>query len=106
MFYIFRYSSTVKGFSRLFRDRPLSPKDTAIYWTEYVINHRGAKHMQYKAIHQNFWQRNSLDVIGFMLLSLWVIVQMLKYLWRKLFIKIIQKFTRRGTKESEKRKKH
>ncbi|KAL7031329.1 hypothetical protein ACKWTF_006962 [Chironomus riparius] len=99
------YASTVKGFSRLFRDRPLSPKDTAVYWTEYVINHRGAKHMQYKAIHQNFWQRNSLDVIGFLLLSLWTIYQMLKYVWKKLVKKIIQKIIRKGTKKSEKRKK-
>ena len=89
----------------MFRDRPLSPKDTAVYWTEYVINHRGAKHMQYKAIHQNFLQRNSLDVIGFLLLCLWVIVKMLKYVWKKLIRRIIQKIIRKETKASEKRKK-
>ncbi|CAG9803451.1 unnamed protein product [Chironomus riparius] len=77
-----KYSSEAKRFSRLYRDRPLSPRDTAVYWTEYVINHRGAKHMQYRAVHQNFWQQNSLDVIGFLLFSLWIVLKIFKLIFR------------------------
>jgi len=62
----------------------MSPKDTAIYWTEYVINHRGAKHLQYVGIHQNFWQRNSVDVIALLLFCLWIIVKSLSLIVKKL----------------------
>ncbi|XP_070507931.1 UDP-glycosyltransferase UGT5-like [Chironomus tepperi] len=85
-----KYATEAKQFSRLYRDRPLSPRDTAVYWTEYVINHRGAKHMQYPAIHQNFWQQNSLDVIGFLLLCLWIVVKIFKLILnavKKKFVK-------------------
>lgn len=34
------YSERMKALSQLFRDRPMSPLDTAVYWTEYVIRDR------------------------------------------------------------------
>lgn len=58
----------------------MSAKDTAVYWTEYVINHRGAKHLQFAAVHQNFIQENSLDVVGFFMLCLFVVLMILKFL--------------------------
>jgi hypothetical protein len=32
--------------SRIFKDQPQKPLDAAIYWTEYVIRHRGAVHLR------------------------------------------------------------
>ncbi|XP_070498295.1 UDP-glycosyltransferase UGT5-like [Chironomus tepperi] len=92
------YSSKAKSFSRLYHDRPLSPKETAVYWTEYVINHRGAKHLQYKAIHQNYWQRNSLDVIGFLLFCLWITVKSLGYTLRCINKLINNRYFNKGSK--------
>ncbi|GJQ66555.1 hypothetical protein Trydic_g4539, partial [Trypoxylus dichotomus] len=41
-----RYQSNVKQASELFKDRPASPMDTAIYWIEYVLRHKGAPHLR------------------------------------------------------------
>lgn len=41
----------------------MTPLQTAIYWIEYVIRYDGAKHMQSSAVHLNFIQKNSLDII-------------------------------------------
>lgn len=57
------YKENARKLSQLFRDRPLTPLQTAIYWIEYVIRYDGAKHMQSSAVHLNFIQKNSLDVI-------------------------------------------
>ncbi|XP_054729023.1 UDP-glycosyltransferase UGT5-like isoform X2 [Anastrepha obliqua] len=62
-----KYTKTVRDFSRLYRDRPMSPRETVVYWVEYVLRHNGAKHMQSPAVHMNRWQLMSLDVIGFLL---------------------------------------
>lgn len=62
------YALKVKELSKLYRDRPQSALDTAIYWTEYVIRHRGAPHMQTPQVKMNFIQRNSLDVLVFLVL--------------------------------------
>ncbi|XP_055846234.1 UDP-glycosyltransferase UGT5-like [Episyrphus balteatus] len=41
-----KYLKAVTKFSQRYRDRPLSPRESVVFWTEYVIRHRGAKHMQ------------------------------------------------------------
>ena len=65
-YFSFRYSNTVKKISELYRDRPATAMETAVYWTEYVIRHRGAKHMRYPAADLNFFQYYSLDVFAFL----------------------------------------
>jgi glucuronosyltransferase len=53
----------VKKLSRAFRDRPQSALDTAIFWTEYVIRHRGAPHLRSAAVDLPWYQYMLLDVI-------------------------------------------
>lgn len=83
------YRNVVKQAADLYKDRPEHPLDTAIYWVEYVIRHKGAKHMQSQAVHLNFWQYHSLDVFGFILVILiigWKIFGFIvKIVFRKCF---------------------
>lgn len=73
------YYNTVKTISNLYRDRPRHPVDTAVYWVEYVIRHNGAKHMQSPAVHLNFFQYHSLDVIGFIILCIYLVFKFIKF---------------------------
>ncbi|XP_069675801.1 UDP-glycosyltransferase UGT5-like [Periplaneta americana] len=57
------YHRNAKRLSQLFRDRPQSALDTAIYWTEYVIRHRGAPHLRSAALDLTWYQYLLLDVI-------------------------------------------
>ncbi|GJQ66557.1 hypothetical protein Trydic_g4540 [Trypoxylus dichotomus] len=41
-----KYKASVEKISRLFKDRPMSALDTAIYWVEYVMRHNGAPHLR------------------------------------------------------------
>lgn len=59
------YRDVVRRSSVLYRDRPQSALDTAVFWIEYVLRHNGANHLQNEAVHLNFFQNNSLDVFGF-----------------------------------------
>ena len=54
--------------------------DTAIYWIEYVIRHRGAKHMRYPAADLNFFQYYSLDVMAFLTLTPYYLFKILAFL--------------------------
>jgi glucuronosyltransferase len=62
-----RYKQNALAVSRTFRDRPMSPLNTAIFWTEYVIRHRGAPHMRSAAVDLAWYQYLLLDVIAFLL---------------------------------------
>jgi glucuronosyltransferase len=73
--------------SRAFRDRPMSPLNTAIFWTEYVIRHGGAPHMRSAALELSWYQYLLLDVIAVLfviiaasLLTLYVIFKRLLHL--------------------------
>jgi glucuronosyltransferase len=69
----------------------MTPRENAVYWIEYVIRHHGAPHMQYMAVNQNFWQRTSLDVIGFLAVIVVIMLKVFKFVVkcavRKLFKK-------------------
>lgn len=81
-----KYREVVKRSADLYKDRPAHPLDTAIYWVEYVLRHKGAPHMRSQAVNLNWIQTCSLDVIAFLLalvyVSLKVFVFVIKNLWR------------------------
>ncbi|ODM98012.1 UDP-glucuronosyltransferase 2B20 [Orchesella cincta] len=56
------YSKRAKHLSTVFRDRPLSPLQTAIYWVEYIIKHKGAEHLKSAGRDLNFAAYHSIDL--------------------------------------------
>lgn len=67
-----KYENIIKRLSLLYRDRPQTALDTAVYWIEYVLRHNGAKHLQSDAVHLNFFQLYSLDVIACILCAIFI----------------------------------
>lgn len=64
MKYYFRYSKNAKMASERFNDRPMSPAESVIYWTEYIIRHKGAPHLKTHAHNLAWYQYFLLDVIA------------------------------------------
>lgn len=62
-----------KTASEIFKDRPLSPAQQVVYWTEYVIRHKGAHHLKSHAIHHTWYQYYLLDVIAVVLIFISVV---------------------------------
>ncbi|XP_043064332.1 UDP-glucosyltransferase 2-like [Drosophila ficusphila] len=84
-----KYSQAIGKFSDLYRDRPLTSKQSAVYWTEYVLRHHGANHLQSPVVHMNFIELNNLDIYALILtfLILFVLLSRLvaKLVWNKLW---------------------
>ncbi len=57
-----------KKIGELFQDRQSDALQTALYWTEYVLRHKGAIHMRSPATKLHFISYYSLDVIAFLTL--------------------------------------
>lgn len=74
-----KYKENVQKFARLYRDRPLSARESFVYWTEYVLRHHGAGHMQSPLVHMNFIESNNLDVFGFILLVIYLGCKITKF---------------------------
>ncbi|CRK94520.1 CLUMA_CG008025, isoform A [Clunio marinus] len=79
-----KYTNTVKRMSTLARDRPMNAQDTAVFWVEYVLRHHGASHMHYPGADLNFLQYNSIDVILFIVVVIYLFFKFLKWSCKKI----------------------
>ncbi|XP_017466731.1 PREDICTED: UDP-glucuronosyltransferase 1-9-like [Rhagoletis zephyria] len=56
------YRENIKQISRIFHDRPMGPRETALYWIDYVIRHNGARHLRAAGLDLKWYQFYLLDV--------------------------------------------
>ncbi|KAJ8008380.1 hypothetical protein DPEC_G00104220 [Dallia pectoralis] len=72
------YRDSMQKLSRLHRDTPLAPLDSATFWIEYVIRHGGASHLRTNAYDLPWYSYYSLDVVVLLLTPcvalLWVFI--------------------------------
>ncbi|XP_054738721.1 UDP-glycosyltransferase UGT4-like [Anastrepha obliqua] len=57
------YRDTIKRISRIFHDRPMGPRETTLYWIEYVIRHKGARHLRAAGLDLKWYQFYLVDVV-------------------------------------------
>jgi len=76
--------------SSIFKDRPMSPKQSVVYWTEYVIRHKGAPHLKSHALNLTWYQYYLLDVIAVLL----IVLLLLCFIVCKIFEVICNSFSR------------
>jgi hypothetical protein len=69
-FLCYRYRENAQRLSRIYRDQPHTPLEQAVFWTEYLIRHKGAPHMRSPALHLTWYQYFLLDVIAILALAL------------------------------------
>ena len=63
----FSYKENVMRLSTIQHDQPVKPLDRAVFWIEFVMRHKGTKHLRPAAHDLTWYQYHSLDVIGFLL---------------------------------------
>ncbi|XP_046512510.1 UDP-glucuronosyltransferase 2C1-like [Equus quagga] len=61
------YKENAMRLSRIHHDQPVKPLDRAVFWIEFVMRHKGAKHLRPASYDLTWYQYHSLDVIGFLL---------------------------------------
>lgn len=59
------YTSRAVEVSGIYRDQPMSPQDTVLFWCEHVMRHKGAKHMQVQGQNLGFLAYHGMDGLAF-----------------------------------------
>lgn len=77
-----KYKTEVKKRQLYLRDQKETPLERAVYWTEYVIRHKGAYHLQSPAKDLTFFQYYMFDVILFVLFLLVATYVLISFLIR------------------------
>ena len=62
--YVLRFKKSIRLASKIMTDQPMTSLDTAIYWMEYVIRHKGAHHLKPISVSMPLYQILLLDVIA------------------------------------------
>lgn len=86
-----KYAQKVKAFSELYRDRPLSARQTVLYWCEYVIRHHGAAHLQSPLLHMNFISANNVDIYLLLATIVFVFLRISKFVGTLMYRKLAGK---------------
>lgn len=61
------YKKNAMWLSTIHHDQPMKPLDRAVFWIEFVMRHKRAKHLRPLGHNLTWYQYHSLDVIGFLL---------------------------------------
>ncbi|XP_019571216.2 UDP-glucuronosyltransferase 2B31 [Rhinolophus sinicus] len=89
------YKENAMKLSRIHHDQPMKPLDKAIFWIEFVMRHKGAKHLRPASYDLNWFQYHSLDVIGFLLACVATAI----FVITKCCLFCCQKFAKTGKRE-------
>lgn len=72
----------------LVSDSPLTPRQLAVYWTEYAIRHQGAAHLHAASADLAWYQLLLLDVAAVVLTltlaAAWLVTTIVLFLFRTL----------------------
>lgn len=88
----FSYRNNVKQAAELAQDQPMTGTERGVWWTEYVLRHKGAKHLRSPFLDLPNYQFYLLDVIGFCILVIVVLVYLFVVVL-KLAFKLMKYFT-------------
>ncbi|KAH9634398.1 hypothetical protein HF086_000224 [Spodoptera exigua] len=87
------YRRNVKKLGELMTDEPMTPLERAVWWTEHVLRHGGARHLRGPAANMSWAEYYELDLVLTLLLALVIaiatIVLIAKYLYNQVFTKYI-----------------
>ncbi|XP_046662699.1 UDP-glycosyltransferase UGT5-like [Homalodisca vitripennis] len=78
------FRENAKRVSRIVRDQPMSPADTAVYWVEYVLRHGGAPQLKPFSLSLKWYQLFLLDVALYLIVLLALFIVFVYYIMKRM----------------------
>ncbi|CAH0728329.1 unnamed protein product, partial [Brenthis ino] len=95
-----KYKNAMIKLKSLTVDQIISGPENAVWWTEYVLRHGGARHLRAQAVGVSFFKYYLLDIISILLgvsaILLLISFYSLRYVLRRIRLRILQKFDKSG----------
>ncbi|KAL0860417.1 hypothetical protein ABMA27_009811 [Loxostege sticticalis] len=65
-----KYRENIAKLRSLMKDQPQAPLERAVWWTEYVIRHSGARHLRSPSANLPWYQYFELELVAYFLIGL------------------------------------
>jgi len=72
-----KYKENIQKLRDLIYDEPMTTREKAVWWTEYVIRHKGAKHFRYHGKEVPFYEKYFLDFAAIGLITAIVLIKLI-----------------------------
>ena len=87
---VFRYRENMNRLSDISKDTVLPPVEQAIWWVEYVIRHKGARHLRPAPLDLHWTQYYLIDIAVFIITVLCVVVfsafKLAQFVYTRIFL--------------------
>jgi glucuronosyltransferase len=74
-----KYKQNIVKLRELVYDQPMTSRERAVWWTEYVIRHKGAKHLEYPGRLVPFYEKYGIDLLLILIFFLIVVQYLIKF---------------------------
>ncbi|KAG5880941.1 hypothetical protein JTB14_007261 [Gonioctena quinquepunctata] len=78
-----KYRETAQQRSSMLHDQPMKPMDLAVYWTEFVIRHRGAPHLRVAGLDIPWYKYHLVDLFAFIISTIIAVLLCLYLITRR-----------------------
>ncbi|XP_058794059.1 UDP-glucosyltransferase 2-like [Phymastichus coffea] len=82
------YKESTNKVSKLFRDVPMSPKNTSVFWVEFIARH-GKRTLRHPLVDMPWWQASLLDIYAFLIFLILPVIYALKRIFTLTLSKLI-----------------
>lgn len=93
------YKQNMQKLSQLHHDKPMKPLDSAVFWMEFVMRHKGAAHLRTESYKLPWYSYHCLDVIAFFIAFGMLVVTVVWVSCRFLIERLTGKSTAKSKKE-------
>nr|XP_034826589.1 UDP-glucuronosyltransferase 2C1-like [Maniola hyperantus] len=81
-----RYKENIIKLQSVMHDQPQSPLEKAVWWTEYVIRHRGAEHLRAPTANMDWMEYYEIKLILYIAIPLILLLAIIVLLISRLFV--------------------
>ncbi|CAG9792437.1 unnamed protein product [Diatraea saccharalis] len=78
------YRRNIVRMKRIIDDQPQTPLERAVFWTEYVLRHGGAKHLRSPAANMSWTEYLELELVFYLLISFLTLLSVIIFMKYKL----------------------
>ena len=71
-----KYQTRAKEIARIINDNPMKPLDETMFWIEYVIRHKGARHFKSVSIDLPWYKYLMIDIIIVIVIAMYLVCKL------------------------------
>ena len=97
-----KYKENMIELNNVVNDNPYDFMDNLVWWTEYIIRHKGAPHLRSNLARQPWYQRCDMDIVVFLTIVAFIVVSNVLSLSAKIIVRVYKRHDTHSASQKQK----